>query len=667
MRTLLILLVLLAASAAAWCLDYDTTGIYQVAVRTVDIPTLPGGSTSNMSNSKIYYPSDGGSAVAPGAVPCPIVVFGHGFFIGIDQYASYGQHLASWGYVVVVPTISNPFPTPSHYGRAIDMKAAAKYTAGLDTVAGDIFYNKLDRWTWAFAGHSMGGSIACLAADTLKMLDTLKCVVSFSGPQSSPATHPQHIAQPLLIMEGTEDQIAPWDEVYNDFYRYGTQPASFAVIDGANHSQFTDSWTSPFGDGTATISRGLQRRYARRHLIAWLERYLKGWRTPVNYHCCFGDSINGHAAMADTVASRYQNLPPLQTSLLGPLDCAALGDDHPLFSCRCYDDADQLGYWLYLDDQPSLSSPESLSAGNGPSGAIVQYAPGQGLASGMVWYWAARAKDQHGQTGPCSQVRSLAIDTSFPPGSGSWRQSRAGQFSSDLFENTILSGDSVVLADSVGWLTGGAVDFGDLSALGSRAGWGYLRWLKASAEDSIGTQVLYQSGDSWLPVPDAVLPGNSQGFYADSSGGVVALDMLDTLIYRQLRIKAIFIAASKSIRPALLCWELGSPIAAPMGVGEGVVSPATGSIAGIRWASPPGCIPLGFELRLTRWGEHALGIYNLVGQRVRRLNLGPKGPGLHLAQWDATDDRGRRVASGIYIARLETDCGLKAAKAVVIR
>lgn len=666
MRKQIIWLIALAVSGPAWGMAYDTTGVYQVSVRTVDIPTLQGGSTSTMSDSKIYYPAEG-SGVAAGAVPCPIVVFGHGFFIDIDQYASYGQHLASWGYVVVIPTISNPFPTPSHYGRAIDMKAAGRYVAGLDTASGDIFYGKLERWNWAFAGHSMGGSIACLAADTLRITDTLKCVVSFSGPQSTPSTHPQHIAQPLLILEASNDQIAPWDEVYADFYQGGGQPATFAVIDGGNHSQFTDSWTAPFGDGSATISRGLQRRYARRYLTAWLERYLKGSRTPLNYHCCFGDSINGHSAMADTVTSRIQNLPPLAVQASKPFDCAALGTTYPSFTFSAWDDDDPLSYRLRLSRQAGMAPSDSADAGNGPSGQQVVYQWPLALEQNGVYYWQTKAGDNLNQWGPFSQISSFTVDTGLPVGSCSWRQGQAGQFSSASFTGLTLSGDSVVLSGTTpGYITGPEVDFHSLSSFWARSHWGFAKWVKGSAADSVILQIEYHSGASWQLVPDAHLPGNGNGFQTNSISGVVSLEALDTLVYQRLRLKAS-IRSGGSPRPALLCWELGSPTSWPLGVEEMGAAPGISLKASIRWASTPGRIPLAFEVSLPTGGDCRLGIYNLAGQLVHRMDLGAMGPGRYIVKWHPSDGKGRHVASGIYIASLATDGGRVATKALVMR
>jgi hypothetical protein len=52
-------------------------------------------------------------------------------------------------------------------------------------------------------------------------------------------------------------------------------------------------------------------------------------------------------------------------------------------------------------------------------------------------------------------------------------------------------------------------------------------------------------------------------------------------------------------------------------------------------------IPEGVEVNLT--------IYNLFGQLVRTLVSGQLPAGKHRVTWNATDDSGRRVASGIYL------------------
>ena len=59
-------------------------------------------------------------------------------------------------------------------------------------------------------------------------------------------------------------------------------------------------------------------------------------------------------------------------------------------------------------------------------------------------------------------------------------------------------------------------------------------------------------------------------------------------------------------------------------------------------------------LRSRALGRVELEIYDLRGQRVRRLGDEARGPGQHLHPWDGRDDRGLPVASGVYFCRLRT-------------
>ena len=53
-------------------------------------------------------------------------------------------------------------------------------------------------------------------------------------------------------------------------------------------------------------------------------------------------------------------------------------------------------------------------------------------------------------------------------------------------------------------------------------------------------------------------------------------------------------------------------------------------------------------------GEVQLDIYNISGQRVRRLQQGPRAPGAHQVLWDGTDESGKNLASGVYFMRLQS-------------
>ena len=59
------------------------------------------------------------------------------------------------------------------------------------------------------------------------------------------------------------------------------------------------------------------------------------------------------------------------------------------------------------------------------------------------------------------------------------------------------------------------------------------------------------------------------------------------------------------------------------------------------------------EYELPQSGEIQLMIYDVTGQRVARLASGLRQAGTYALRWDGRDDAGRRLASGVYLYRLE--------------
>jgi flagellar hook assembly protein FlgD len=64
-------------------------------------------------------------------------------------------------------------------------------------------------------------------------------------------------------------------------------------------------------------------------------------------------------------------------------------------------------------------------------------------------------------------------------------------------------------------------------------------------------------------------------------------------------------------------------------------------------------------------GKVSLALYDVQGRRVRQLVGDSRPAGAHAAQWDGRADDGKRLASGIYFARLES-AGLAATERIVL-
>jgi len=60
------------------------------------------------------------------------------------------------------------------------------------------------------------------------------------------------------------------------------------------------------------------------------------------------------------------------------------------------------------------------------------------------------------------------------------------------------------------------------------------------------------------------------------------------------------------------------------------------------------------EYGLALAGHVSISVFDLRGRQVRQLVDEVKLPGLYSVEWDGTDARGSRLASGVYLARMST-------------
>ena len=70
---------------------------------------------------------------------------------------------------------------------------------------------------------------------------------------------------------------------------------------------------------------------------------------------------------------------------------------------------------------------------------------------------------------------------------------------------------------------------------------------------------------------------------------------------------------------------------------------------------------------LLRPGQARVEVFSLTGQRVAVLYEGPKKAGVHRLHWNARDNRGRPLASGVYLYRLVTTGNVQTRKLTLLR
>ena len=66
-------------------------------------------------------------------------------------------------------------------------------------------------------------------------------------------------------------------------------------------------------------------------------------------------------------------------------------------------------------------------------------------------------------------------------------------------------------------------------------------------------------------------------------------------------------------------------------------------------------------------GPTRLVVFDLMGRKTATLVNRYLDSGQHRATWDGRDDNGGAVAAGVYLARLETEAGVRTIKVTLAR
>lgn len=180
--------------------------------------------------------------------PYPLVIITPGFLIGADQYNSYAERLASWGYVV----ISYDFVQ-----QALDPTTDIDCVNLLEELIGWCQSSELlgkisDSENILLVGHSRGAKISTLASindrrvKSLFLLDPVDVTV-YTPPDRSlypSATTALSVAKPLplcIIGAGRGEDCAPRESNYDLYFKSARGPTWKIVVEDSGHLQFLDA------------------------------------------------------------------------------------------------------------------------------------------------------------------------------------------------------------------------------------------------------------------------------------------------------------------------------------------------------------------------------------------------------------------------------------------
>ena len=72
-----------------------------------------------------------------------------------------------------------------------------------------------------------------------------------------------------------------------------------------------------------------------------------------------------------------------------------------------------------------------------------------------------------------------------------------------------------------------------------------------------------------------------------------------------------------------------------------------------------------YSLAQASWAH--LVVHDITGRNIRTLVAARREAGLHQTRWDGLDEHGKRVASGVFLARLQTKSGTHTLKLTLLR
>jgi len=215
-------------------------------------------------------PADADGELATSGAPYPAVLQIQGGLVTPERYRWQAVHLASRGFVVLVPRHSlNLAILASDNGSwALDEALERSETPG-DPLEGAISAGG----PVSAMGHSLGGVVASMRWVDDERVDAVAVFASYAAGGTDVESMDGH---PSLLLTGSEDQVPP-EEFFPEWARY-PEPTWQGVVDGMNHYDWTDDAKAGElkGDGEPTRPQEDTRRDALRVLDTWHSAVLLG-------------------------------------------------------------------------------------------------------------------------------------------------------------------------------------------------------------------------------------------------------------------------------------------------------------------------------------------------------------------------------------------------------
>jgi dienelactone hydrolase len=394
----MVLLVLLLCPVDAQAPpDPGLPGPYGVASVTV---TTTNPDTGSDLETDVYYPSADGDSVDPSEASYATLVFARGFMAFTTTYPGWGEHLASWGYIVAIPD----FPSENREARVSDVRHLFSRLEAENGNSSSRFFQRIDSDRFGLIGHSAGG----LSTMIVSARDgRVKATVALD-PAGSPfdswdyEAEAPHIGVPLAII-GAPPQLCNNSAAYNDWYPHvgAAHKAKFVIANGS-HCDFIDTdealqvqLCSIFCGGFSEERLALAERYT----TAWFNYYLR-------YDTDYYTYLYGDEADDDVEAERISR--DMQTA---PRNVAGVGAPGAVeLDWTLYDHPVVVGYSIYRSQQ-SGDYPSVPGAQVGRESVYTD----TDVVGGEEYFYVLRSRDGAGnEHQPSDEVSAVPEDLPTP-------------------------------------------------------------------------------------------------------------------------------------------------------------------------------------------------------------------------------------------------------------